>query len=211
MHCPCRLVSNESSGQWLHLVRNARGCSFFDEIIRMDQTPQTQGMGKGFIIGSWLLAIGLLTLLFQGVLDDRRNPNRRPQVQQGLGGAHEVVLRRNVQGHYLARGSINGRAVVFLLDTGATDVALPTELAHGLNLELLGRGLSQTAAGMVEVGLTRLDQVELGGIVMRDVPASVVDGMDTDEVLLGMAFLKHLELLQKGDTLTLRVPGESAG
>ena len=117
----------------------------------------------------------------------------------------EVVLQRNRQGHYLADGLINGRVTTFLVDTGATDVALPQDLANRLNLPRLGRALSRTANGTVEVQRTRLDSVQLGALRLHDVRATILPGMAGDTpVLLGMSFLKHLELVQKDGYLTLR-------
>jgi aspartyl protease family protein len=54
--------------------------------------------------------------------------------------------------------------------------------------------------------LTRLDRVELGPFVLQDVQASILPTMPGDEVLLGMNFLKHLELIQKGNELIIRAP-----
>ncbi len=61
-----------------------------------------------------------------------------------------------------------------------------------------------TANGVVDTWSTRLDRVDLGGLLMRQVPASVLPNMPGGEVLLGMSYLRHLELIQRGDTLILR-------
>jgi aspartyl protease family protein len=71
-------------------------------------------------------------------------------------------------------------------------------------LRLRPGGMSQTANGMVETWTTRLDTLDLGGLVAHNVRASVLPNMPGDEILLGMSYLKRLELLQRGDTLTLR-------
>ena len=121
-------------------------------------------------------------------------------------GNIQVTLQRNRAGHYLAGGQINGQPVVFLLDTGATDVAVPETLANRLGLERKYRSVSRTANGNVTIWSTRLDSVNLGGILRRNVRASILPNMAGNEVLLGMSFLKHLELVQRGDALTLRDP-----
>jgi aspartyl protease family protein len=64
--------------------------------------------------------------------------------------------------------------------------------------------MSQTANGMVQTWTTRLDSVDLGGLVARNMRASVLPNLPGDEVLLGMSYLKQLEMIQRGDTLTLR-------
>lgn len=63
-----------------------------------------------------------------------------------------------------------------------------------------------TANGVVTVYRTRLDSVTLGGIRMEHVEAAINPGMQDDMVLLGMSFMQHLELVQRGEQLTLRVP-----
>ena len=118
-----------------------------------------------------------------------------------------MVLKRNRAGHYVASGRINGEPVVFLVDTGATDVALPLSLAHRLGLTLGAERVSKTANGNVRTWSTRLDSVGLGGLTARGVSAAVMPNMPGEEVLLGMSFLKRFELLQRGKTLTLRPPG----
>ena len=163
----------------------------------------THKLGRGMIITAWILLIVLLTLLFQSILDRQINPNRQPEGRIGLQGAREVELHRNKAGHYVASGYINGQPVTFLLDTGATDVALPASLADQLQLKRGPVSISQTANGQVKVWRTRLDEVKIGLISMQDVRATILPSMSGD-VLLGMSFLKRLELIQKGKVLTLR-------
>ena len=109
----------------------------------------------------------------------------------------------NRSGHYLANGKINGHPVVFLLDTGATDVALPEKLANRIGLEKGYESRAQTANGITKSYLTLLRDVSLGDIRLHGIRASILPGMKGNQVLLGMSFLKQLEMRQKGDTLTL--------
>ena len=163
-------------------------------------------LGRGMVYGAWLLLILLLTLLFSRWLDHQRNPNRQLQVRLAGNGESSVVLQRNRAGHYVASGQINGEPVVFLLDTGATHVALSDRLAQRLGLQRGAVVTSHTANGPVKSWLTRLDQVSLGPLVVNDVRASILPSMTGREVLLGMSFLKHLELLQQQDRLIIRAP-----
>ncbi|BAO45387.1 retropepsin-like aspartic protease family protein [Thiolapillus brandeum] len=170
----------------------------------MDAQPG-KGLGKGMIIGAWVLLLVLLTLFFSRVLEERENPNQQPLGQLTAQGVREVELKRNPQGHYVATGAINGQPVVFLVDTGATDVAISEKLARKLRLEKRAGGFSHTANGVVAVWQTRLNRVSLGNIELRNISASILpDLKPADQVLLGMSFLKKLEIVQKGDTLTLR-------
>lgn len=156
------------------------------------------------LFGAWVVGLALLVMFFDGWIERRENPNPEPAATPGRDGIPEVVLQRNRAGHYVATGSINGLSVRFLIDTGATDVALPLSLARQLELPLRPGGTSITANGTTQTWVTRLDRVELGGILRRGVRASVLPNMAGDEVLLGMSYLKYLELIQRGNTLTLR-------
>jgi aspartyl protease family protein len=158
------------------------------------------------VYGAWVLLILLLTFLFTRWLDYQHNPNRDLMLRHDPHGTSTVTLQRNRAGHYVASGLINGEPVVFLLDTGATHVALPAVLADRLGLVRGVASTSITANGRVRSWLTRLDELQLGSIVMRDVRASILPSMSGNEVLLGMSFLKHLELVQRDGQLMLSVP-----
>jgi aspartyl protease family protein len=163
--------------------------------------------GKALLIAAWIVGLALLVLFFSNLLERHRNPNPDPSLEISAAGLPQVVLQRNRMGHYVARGSINGATVTFLLDTGATSVALPLELAQRLALPMRAGGMSKTANGLVQTWSTRLDSVSLGGLTARNVRAVVMPNMPGDEVLLGMNYLKRFEMIQRGNTLTLRVPG----
>lgn len=168
----------------------------------LEDTPSR--IGRAMLLGAWVAGIALLVLFFNGFVERQTNPNPDPAARSDLQGVPEVVLRRNRAGHYVAGGRINGEPVVFLLDTGATNVALPLNVARRLDLPLRPGGMSRTANGEVQTWTTRLDSVDLGGLVARNVRASVLPNMPGEEILLGMSYLKRLELIQRGDTLTLR-------
>lgn len=160
------------------------------------------GVTRFMVIFAWVGGLAFLTWLFQGMLDERFNPN--DDLAEDV-PTRVVVLDRNRQGHYVASGLINRQRVTFLVDTGATDVALPEAVADRLGLERQGGGISHTAGGPVAVWHTVLDEVQLGGIKVRNVKASILPTMDQrTPVLLGMSFLKRLELLQRDGQLTLR-------
>jgi len=170
-----------------------------------EQTDPVRRMGRTMWILFWLLALGMAYLFFDGMLAERDNPNRELQGRRG-GGQIEVVLKQNRQGHYLAGGSINGVPVTFLLDTGATQVAIPASLAREMGLPRGGRYPVNTANGRVMVTATRINRLTLGPIELTDLDADIVPGMTDATVLLGMNALRRFELLQRGDTLTIRQP-----
>jgi len=151
------------------------------------------------VIG-WLMLIGAITWFVHDYLERDRNPNRVPRVT----ATGEVVLKLGSDGHFRARGSINGEPVEFLLDTGATAIAVPKLLAEKLKLK---RGMPidlLTAAGPSRGYSTRLATVRLATIEAKDLGAIIAEGLDPEVVLLGMNFLRRLEIDQRGDELILR-------
>jgi aspartyl protease family protein len=170
-----------------------------------EQQPQEQSrqLGRWMVYAAWVLFLGLLTWLFSGTLERMHNPNPEPMSSMQA-SAVEVVLQRNRWGHYVVTGYINGEAATFMLDTGATDISVPAELAQRLGLK---RGIEltyQTANGPAKAWATRLQSVGIGPIELHDLRAHINPNVSGDEVLLGMTFLKQLEMVQQGDTLTLR-------
>ena len=160
----------------------------------------------GMQIVGWLMAIALVTWFFHDYIDRESNPNRVPQVTAN----GEVVLKRDRAGHFTAGGTINGHPVQFMLDTGATQIAIPGPLAERLKLK---RGMPVdllTAAGPARGYSTRLGSVKLATIEAKDLGAVIAEGLSADYVLLGMNFLRRLEIVQRGDELILRAPGSSA-
>ena len=150
----------------------------------------------------WVGVLVLLVVFFQGQLQEQYNPNQNLAQQQSSTDA--VVLQRNRQGHYVASGLINGQEVVFLLDTGATDVAIPEHVAKRLGLRYGRASQVNTAKGVSRTYDTMLDSLSLEGITQTQVPGVIAPGFKSDAILLGMSFLKHIEFSQRGDTLTLR-------
>ncbi len=166
----------------------------------------TRGLGR---VMTWLGALALLGVLwmfFSDRLEQRYNPNRDLMVMPGA--ASELVLQRNRVGHYVAPGTINGRPVVFLLDTGATQVSVPAHLGEELGLAPGAPGQVITANGAVTVRSTVIAELGLGPFLATNVRGHLNPGMGDEQVLLGMSVLKHLEFTQRGDTLILRAPGQ---
>jgi aspartyl protease family protein len=156
-------------------------------------------------VGAAVIALLLLTSLFQSELENQRNPNRAVEARSLAGGGSEVVLQRNRQGHYVTSGEINGRPVEFLLDTGATTVAVPFAEATRLGLKRGAPIRMQTANGEVTGWLTRLDTLAIGPLKLDNVRATLGPGLQEGQILLGMSALKRLEFTQRGDQLILRL------
>lgn len=118
----------------------------------------------------------------------------------------ELVLRREGQQPYSTQGSINGRTVNFLIDTGASVVALSESLARRLGLRFGARRTVSTANGQTSGHQTVLPDVQLGPeLVLGQVEAIILPRMSMqDHVLLGMNVLERFELIQSRGELTIR-------
>ena len=167
----------------------------------MSATPHF--FGKLFLNLTWVLLLIGLGLFFNQYLNKKNNPNQNPRSQL-INGYTEVILKRNPQHHYLANGTINGTTVTFLVDTGATLVALSDELAKKLNLTRGLQGTAHTANGTTTTYSTTLNSLTLGAITFKNIPASITLGMQGNEVLLGMSVLKEVELVHKNGELRIR-------
>ena len=168
-----------------------------------DQQAPEQRIGRGMLMIGWVLAIVVATLLIQRWQDKRHNPNAMPE-SSSANGVNQVVLQRNPQHHYLTDGTINNKPVTFLLDTGATDVAIPSALAKKLGLKRGAKGAAHTANGVTTTYRTNIDVLKLGSITLYDVDASITMGFTGDEILLGMSALKNVEFTHRNGTLVLK-------
>ena len=169
----------------------------------MQSDPEQKKFGKSFGIIAWICALFVLTLFFNDKLERVWNPNTEVD-HQLVDNIPTVKLQRNRAGHYVANGFINNQPVTFMLDTGATNVAIPQAIADKIGLQRGQQFYSQTANGRAVSYATRIDSLELGAIVLNDVNASISPGFKSNEILLGMSALKQLEFTQRGNQLTLR-------
>ena len=149
----------------------------------------------------WVAALGLLGGLY--LLFSMLENGSSTVSSVDSSGSVMVVLEQDRNGHYLAEGQINGRSVTFLVDTGATDVALPESMARALGLEFGPRVKVMTAAGPANAWVTLLDEVTIGGLRRENVRATITDG-EFNGILLGMSFLRHYSLQQQDGKLMIR-------
>ncbi|MEE9451537.1 MAG: TIGR02281 family clan AA aspartic protease [Gammaproteobacteria bacterium] len=164
---------------------------------------QPQVFARVMFIIAWVLAIGLLLTFFNYWLSQERNPNQNLQVDYTAGGQAQVVLQANRQHHYVFTGKINGVSVDFILDTGATNVSIPENIANDLKLPPGHPQNAVTANGTITVYTTRIDTLEIGPITLNNIKAHINPAMRSDQVLLGMSALQALDFSQSDGTLTL--------
>ncbi|MFO1435462.1 MAG: TIGR02281 family clan AA aspartic protease [Gammaproteobacteria bacterium] len=127
-------------------------------------------------------------------------------LQSGASGK-TVQVAPDGGGMYFISGTINGYAVNFLVDTGASMVAMNKHTARrlGINYRLDGReGVTETASGMAKAYYLKLAKVTVGDISLADVDGAVIDGEQPSEVLLGGSFLGRLDMKREGRLLILQ-------
>lgn len=134
-------------------------------------------------------------------LDGRVSASKRPAAVQ------EVQVRRNTTGMYTTVGSINGLPVSFLVDTGATQVAMNASQARrlGIDFHVIGTPAEvTTASGVERAWSVILDAVKVGDLEVRNVSAVVLEGAQPVLTLLGMSYLGRIDISNDGQLMTLR-------
>jgi aspartyl protease family protein len=166
--------------------------------------PRTLAVGQSYN------GVKLLAVQSDGVqveIDGKRRSLRIGQNAVGASPSNEnasAVLVADAQGHFQTVGSINGRPIRFLVDTGASLIGLSLADAKRLELDLSRAkpGVSTTANGTMKVYRLTLNTVKVGDITLHNVEASV-GAMDMPFALLGMSFLNRMKMERNGSTMTL--------
>lgn len=133
------------------------------------------------------------------------------QLSNGVRGGYtekknsSELIAINTAGQYITQGSVNGRTVTFLVDTGATSVAINSRDARrlGINFATEKPGMVATAGGPVRAYSVTLDRVKVGEIEARNIRAVVLEGNYPTLALLGMTWLKHVEIVENAGVMKL--------
>lgn len=160
-----------------------------------DSVHRTVRRGAWGITGFWLLLLGLLFLGFDH-LEKRRTAGY--QAHEGSGG--ELVIPREPDGHFYVAGRVNGQAVSFLVDTGATSVTVSEAFAQRAGLTGGQPVTFQTANGTLPGRLLREVPVQAGHLALPGVTVAVgMVGKPPEVALLGQNFLSRydIQILQK--------------
>ena len=122
----------------------------------------------------------------------------------GSGGGSRVVLSADSRGHFMTQGAINGRAVTFMLDTGATSVAMSAADAQRIGLDYSKGQPVQigTANGTTSGYKLRLQSVRVGDVEVYDIDA-VVSQQSMPFVLLGNSFINRFSMRRDADQMVL--------
>lgn len=117
-------------------------------------------------------------------------------------GASTVSIARDSAGHYVARGVADGQALDFMIDTGATGVALPGEFAQGRRIICEDIGVSRTAGGDVKICFVTLKRLNVAGMDFYNVRAHITPTLK-GQGLLGQTLLSRMKVTQSGGFMTL--------
>lgn len=177
-------------------------------VLRIDGTRYKLGPGETTPEG-----VRLVSTYEAGAVLDVDGQQRRIALGSKIRSSYQQAAREEVQifrdgaGMFSTIGSINGMPVNFLVDTGATSVAMNAVQARrlGIDFRIVGEpGTVVTASRVETVYRVMLDNVKVGAIQLRNVEAVVLDGPQPQETLLGMSFLGRLEMQNDGQRLLLR-------
>jgi len=145
------------------------------------------------------LAAGLIVPKYAAQMHARGAPPTlmaaHPAETSAPADTNSVILPKSPDGHFHVDGRVDGRRLEFLVDTGASVIALNARDAASLGIHPSTseyRALVNTANGQVRVAPVTLDRVEVGDLVVRDVPALVMPDDALRGNLLGMSFLSRL-------------------
>lgn len=176
-------------------------------LLIIDGTPRTVAAGQT-VQGIKVLSVSSSETVVE--LNGKRQtlPLGGAQVNLGgaasAGGGTQIVIAAGSGGHFVADGAINGKVVRFMVDTGATSIAMSEAEAKRIGLDYTRgqRGLARTANGSVVAHRVSLASVRLGDVTVYDVDAVVVPaGMEL--VLLGNSFLSRFQMRRDADVLVL--------
>ncbi len=177
-------------------------------VVINNGAPRTMGVGNTSAEGVRVIAVDGQGALLE--FDGRRHRlvvgEHAVSVATPTGGGSPfIVIHGDSRGHFNVVGAVNGVEVRFLIDTGATSVALGRSDALRAGIEFTkGEPITmQTANGLVRGWLVSLDRVRAGSVTLRNVPGVVVDA-EMPYVLLGMSFLNRMDMRREGAALYLR-------
>ncbi len=175
-------------------------------LLVIDGTPRTVAAGST-VQGVKLIRVSNNQALVE-IAGQRRTLTLDGQVRisaaDSPGAGTTIVLSADGGGHFWANGTINGKSMRFLVDTGATNVSMSQSLAEKIGLDYRSgqRGISSTANGQVQAYRVPLTSVRVGEVELYNVAATIVP-VPMDYVLLGNSFLTRFQMKRENDTLTL--------
>jgi aspartyl protease family protein len=176
-------------------------------LLMIDGTPSTVATGAT-VRGVKLVSVSANGAMVE--VQGKRVPLAIGGAQVNLGGTNsegggtQIVLTAVGGGHFVTDGTINGKTVRFVVDTGATYVSMGADQARDLGIDFLkgDRGTMSTANGLTTAYKVKLNSVRIGDVQLYN-----VDGLVSQQpmpfVLLGNSFLTRFQMKRENDTMTL--------
>lgn len=152
----------------------------------------------------WIIIILFFYFISDSFISSQHYPNKNPKSSITHYGVKEVHLKQSRNKTYVLNGMINNIPVTFMVDTGASTVAIPTDLAIKLNLPRGRHVVVQTASGTLSGYTSKVNKIKLGNITLKNITVVVSSYAQPHIVLLGMSALRHLDFEKKGSMLILR-------
>ena len=176
-------------------------------LLVIDGTPSTVATG------ATVRGVKLVSVSGNGALVEvqgKRVPLAIGGAQVNLGGTNsegggtQIVLTAVGGGHFVTDGTINGKTVRFVVDTGATYVSMGADQARDLGIDFLkgDRGTMSTANGLTTAYKVKLNSVRIGDVQLYNVDG-IVSQQPMPYVLLGNSFLTRFQMKRENDTMTL--------
>lgn len=162
-------------------------------------------------VGEMLNGVKLLSIQGDQALVEIGGKKRSLRIgQHAIGtsagdGTSKIILTADNQGHFYTTGTINGASIRFVVDTGASMIALGASDAKRMGLDFAKgeRGVTMTANGQSVVSKVQLNNVRVGDVTLNNVDAVILQ-TEMPVALLGMSFLNRMEMMRDGDTMTLK-------
>lgn len=126
-------------------------------------------------------------------------PREEKAADQAVGGV--LTLKQRENGHYMMNGKINGKALTFVIDTGASAVSLSRSVAMAAQIYCRDQVRMQTANGSTSACTSVIPVLEFGPFRVRDVPAIIMPNLE--QPLLGMNILQHFRVEQEGGEMRI--------
>lgn len=176
-------------------------------ILRIDGKRRVLKVGDRTERGLSLVKVdsASATIEIDGVEETIRMGMVTTPYTKGEGTPESVTLWAGPSGFFHAEGTINGHSVKFLVDTGANTVAISSNLAKQIGIDL-SKGypaVARTASGVARMVQVKLNTVSIGPITLHNVDAGVIIGNYPTEPLLGASFLGGLNMVREGQRLEL--------
>lgn len=194
---------------WLQAATNIEVMALFKDkaMVMIDNEQHLLKVGESGKLGVKLIeATSKYAVLEVNGKQSQYILGNRVQARYAQQENKKLLVYRNSYGMFKTTGSINGYTVDFLVDTGASAIALNSNLARrlGLQYKLTGDAtFVNTASGTEPAYSVHLDRVKVGEIMLRNVAAVVIEGNNPSIPLLGMSYLGRLNIINEGQVMKL--------